>query len=75
MSKNQNTNQFKWDAGSAFRKLTSGIDMNVCTPTPVISVCKTTQITPPNDPKKDAYRNCARCGKHYNYHAGGKCPK
>lgn len=72
MSKNQN--QFKWDAGSALKKLGSDINVHVCTPTPIISVGKSFQLTPPHDPKVDAYRNCASCGKHYNYHVAGKCP-
>lgn len=69
-----NRNQYQWDASSAFRKLTSGADITVSTPTPFVSIGKTFQITQPNDPKKDAYRNCSMCGKHYNYHVSGKCP-
>lgn len=65
---------FKWDAGSAFRKATSGIDLTISTPTPVVSIGKTIPITKPHDPSKDAFRNCSLCGKHYNYHKGGKCP-
>lgn len=65
---------FKWSPASAFRKATSDITVNVCSPTPVVSVCKTVTSTPPHDPSKDAYRNCSNCGKHLNYHKGGKCP-
>ncbi len=66
-------NQFKWDPASAARKLGSGITINISTPTPVVSVGKSFDLTQP-DPKKDAYRNCSACGKHYNYHKDGKCP-
>lgn len=65
---------FKWDPSSAGRKLVSGITLNVSTPTPIVSVGKSFPITPDHNPKKDAYRNCSSCGKHYNYHKNGKCP-
>lgn len=69
-----NENTFKWDPASAGRKLASGIEVNVSTSTPVVSVGKSFELTKPNDDKKDAYRNCSRCGKHWNYHKNGKCP-
>lgn len=65
---------YKWDAKSAFNKLSSGIQFTVSTPTPVVSISKSFDVTPPHNPKVDAYRNCAICGKHYNYHKDGKCP-
>ena len=65
---------FKWDPYSAGRKLASGIGVTVSTPTPVVSVGKTFEVTKPNNPKIDAYRNCVRCGMHLNYHVNGKCP-
>lgn len=68
------SNKFSWDAESAFRKGVSGITLDISTPTPIISIGKSFEVTPPNDPKKDAYRNCSKCGKHYNYHKNGQCP-
>ncbi len=68
-----NNNHFHWSPGSAFNKLTSDITFNISTPTPIISVSKSFNITPPLDVKKDAYRNCAKCGKHYNFHKNGQC--
>ena len=64
---------FEWSAKSALNKAMSGITVSVCTPTPVISVCKSSDLTQPNDKNKDAYRNCKNCGRHYNYHTNGKC--
>lgn len=68
MSSN-NTNVFVWDPASAGRKLFH--DSTITINAGPVSVSKD---TPPNDPNKDAYRNC-KCGKHYNYHKGGQCPK
>lgn len=65
---------FKWDHRSAVRKGFSGVQVQISTPTPVFSVSKTIASTPPHDPEKDAYRNCASCGRHWNYHSGSKCP-
>jgi|WetSurMetagenome_2_1015567.scaffolds.fasta_scaffold253005_1 hypothetical protein len=65
---------YKWDYKSATRKAVSGIHINVSTPTPFISVSKSIGSTPPHDPEKDAYRNCAICGRHWNFHSSGKCP-
>ncbi|AVG45860.1 hypothetical protein [Acanthamoeba polyphaga mimivirus] len=39
---------------------------------PFISISK--QITPSCDRERDAYRNCAKCGRHFNYHSNGSCP-
>ena len=64
---------FEWSAKSAFNKAISGTTISICTPTPVISICKSSELTQLNDPNKDAYRNCKNCGKHYNYHTNGKC--
>jgi hypothetical protein len=71
-------NTFQWDPASAARKLASGVTADVRVPlgTPsanIGSIGKTFQVTPPNNDKRDAYRNCARCGRHINYHVGGKC--
>ena len=71
MSKN---NKYKWDGKSALRKAFSDINVTVSTPTPIISVNKSVQVTKPHNPKTDAYRCCANCGKHYNFHKNGKCP-
>ena len=51
---------YRWDAASAGRKLSSDVSINVG---PISK-----QVTGPNNPKVDAYRNC-QCGKHFNYHA------
>ena len=69
-----NNNNFHWDPYSAGRKLTSDISVNISTPTPIVSIGKTIPITKPHNPKTDAYRACSLCGKHINYHIGGKCP-
>ena len=67
---------YKWDPGSAANKLKSGITLNVSIPVaPLTSVGKSIPITKPNNDLKDAYRKCSNCGKHYNYHKGGLCPK
>ena len=60
---------YKWSPQSAIRKATSDLSINITIPP--VSVTKTTTT---HDPNKDAYRNCARCGKHVNYHTGGMCP-
>jgi hypothetical protein len=67
--------EFTWDKQSAFNKLTSGMKFKVETPTPIVKVKKTFELTKPNDPEKDAYRKCSKCGKHYNFHKNGKCSK
>lgn len=56
-------NDFHWDPASAARKATSDVTLNVGIG--IISASK--PISGPNDPNKDAYRNCT-CGHHYNYH-------
>jgi hypothetical protein len=61
---------FSWDYKSAVRKASSDISISVGK-TPLFI---NKQITGPNDPKKDAFRNCSNCGRHYNYHKNGKCP-
>ncbi len=68
MSSNDNT--FKWDPVSFGRKLAS--DSSITINGGPISATKNIG---PNDPKRDAYRNCSNCGKHINFHNGGKCPK
>lgn len=57
-------NNYRWDAGSAIKKATSDISINVGTKG--VGVSK--PITPPHNPQQDAYRNCQNCGKHFNYH-------
>ena len=64
---------FTWDSQSALRKLTSDITLNVSTPTPIVSVSKSIPLTPPHNPKVDAFRNCSLCGMHINYHVNGQC--
>ena len=66
---------FKWDAKSALRKASSDVSVSVCLPLPthIVAVCKSLQVTGANDPNKDAFRKCAACGKHYNFHVNGKC--
>lgn len=61
---------FSWDPVSAGKKLVC--DTTITGSIGVISISKN---TPANDPEKNAYRNCSKCGKHYNYHNGGQCPK
>lgn len=61
------------DLQSAIRKATSGISATICTPTPIISVCKTIDVTNQHNPLKDAYHNCSICKRHYNTHINGKC--
>lgn len=63
------SNNFSWDPSSAGRKLFHDSSITIGVPG-VVSIEKQ---TPPNDPKKDAYRNCSKCGKHWNYHKNGKC--
>ena len=53
-------NNYKWDALSALKKASSDVSITVG---PVSK-----QVTGPNNPNTDAYRNCA-CGKHFNYHS------
>jgi len=65
--------EFKWDPKSALRKATSDISASICLPANIVAVCKSIQITGPNDPNKDAFRNCAICGKHINFHKNGRC--
>ena len=62
MSSN-NCNNFSWNPFSAIKKLASDLTLNVGSG---ISISK--PITGPNDPLKDAFRNCSNCGKHYNFH-------
>jgi hypothetical protein len=68
MTENQACNNYKWDPKSAVRKATSNIQITVATPTPVVSIGKSFNVTKPTNPSKDAYRNCANCQKHVNYH-------
>ncbi len=65
-----NNNNFTWDPASAGRKFWNDSTVTIGVPG-VVSIEKN---TPPHDPNKDAYRNCSKCGKHYNYHKNGKCP-
>ena len=54
---------FHWDPASAARKASSDISVSVN----IGPVGISKQISGPNDPTKDAYRNC-ECGHHYNHH-------
>ncbi|AEQ32779.1 hypothetical protein CE11_00120 [Megavirus courdo11] len=62
--------KYEWSSESAFNKLKS--DLSVSINMPFISISK--QITPSCDRERDAYRNCAKCGRHFNYHSNGSCP-
>jgi len=64
-----NSNVFVWDPVSAGRKFYN--DSTITVSTGVVSVSKD---TPKHNPEKDAYRNCANCGRHINYHTNGQCP-
>jgi hypothetical protein len=63
-SSSKGCSNFSWSASSAFRKATSDMSLNVGVG--VASVSK--PLTGPNNPEKDAYRNCSNCNTHYNYH-------
>ncbi len=58
--------EFKWSGDAAWRKLVSGISVSVGP--------FSKQVVGDHNPNRDAYRNCANCGKHYNYHKNNKCP-
>ncbi len=60
--------EYKWDMKSFCDKLVSDVQVTISTPTPIVSVNKSFQLTPPHNPQVDAYRNCANCGKHVNFH-------
>ncbi len=62
--------EFSWSHQSALRKLSSDMSFKVGIPG-VVELNKTTTT---HNPMTDAYRGCSNCGKHYNYHNGGKCP-
>jgi hypothetical protein len=68
MSNNPNTN-YSWSSESAMKKAIA--DLSISVNVGPVSVSKT--ITGPHDPLKDAYKACKHCGKHLNYHVGGKC--
>lgn len=65
---------FHWDPISAGRKLVSDSTVNVNVSGGPVSAGISKNI-PKHDPKQDAYRNCSICGRHYNYHKNGQCPK
>ena len=72
MSEIETTELYTWDPMSFGRKLISDTSITVGS---VNSVSVTKHIGP-NDSKRDAYRNCAKCHKHFNYHGiNGECPK
>ncbi|AYV75388.1 MAG: hypothetical protein Terrestrivirus1_262 [Terrestrivirus sp.] len=54
---------FEWDPISAATKFICNSDITVS-----VGVVSITKNTGEHDKKKDAYRNCKICGKHYNYH-------
>lgn len=69
-----NNNNFTWDSSSATRKFfgdNGGANITVGIP----GVANIEQKSPSFgfDPKKDSYRNCSNCKKHWNYHKNGKC--
>lgn len=66
-----NQKTFSWDPVSAARKF--GHDSTISVGIP--GVVNITKQTSPNNPERDAYRNCSRCHKHWNYHKNGQCPK
>lgn len=66
---------FSWDPASAGRKFfgdNGGANITVGVPGVVTIEQKSPGMG--YSPEKDSYRNCSRCGKHYNYHRNGKCP-
>ena len=70
-----NNNNFSWDPWSAGRKAlgdNGGANVTVGIP----GVVSIEQKAPSTiyDSKKDSYRNCSKCGKHWNYHKNGQCP-
>lgn len=68
---NGDNNKYKWDSSSALRKAKADLDFRFSIG--IISLQK--RITGPYNPETDAYRCCAKCGRHKNYHKNGKCPK
>jgi len=54
---------FQWDPISACCKFYHNTDVTFS-----IGIVSATKNTGVHEPKKDAYRNCYVCGKHYNYH-------
>ncbi|AKI78877.1 hypothetical protein [Acanthamoeba polyphaga mimivirus] len=63
--------KYSWDVGSAWRKF--GSDVTLSINMGPVSVSK--QITGSCNREVDAYRCCSRCGRHFNFHSGGFCPK
>nr|AEX63248.1 hypothetical protein mv_R1046 [Moumouvirus Monve] len=61
--------KYEWSATSAFTKFFSDATITVNFPGGSFS-----KQTPACDRERHAYRNCAKCGRHYNYHKGGFCP-
>ena len=59
--------QFKWDPISAGIKFVHNTDITVSVGVGIGSI-SATKNTGEHNKEKDAYRNCAICGKHYNYH-------
>lgn len=54
---------FEWDITSAATKFVYDTDVTIS-----VGVISVTKNTGECNRKKDAYRNCRICGKHYNYH-------
>ena len=55
--------QFVWNPISAGKKLIHNSDVTVS-----VGIISVTKNTGEHNKETDAYRNCAICGKHYNYH-------
>lgn len=55
--------KFIWSPISACTKFIHNTDITVS-----VGVISATKNTGEHNKEKDAYRNCAICGKHYNYH-------
>jgi predicted nucleic acid-binding Zn ribbon protein len=62
--------EFSWDPISAGRKLFGDSHVTLGIP----GVASIEKDIGPSNPEQDAYRNCSRCGKHWNYHVNGHCP-
>lgn len=52
-----------WDPISACKKFVHNSDVTFS-----VGVVSITKNTGTHNKETDAYRNCATCGKHYNYH-------
>lgn len=62
--KEKGCNNYSWSTGSAIRKATSDITLNIGIG--IVSMSK--PLTGPHNAERDAYRNCSNCNTHANYH-------